>query len=106
MKKVRVAGVGAGYFAQFHLAGWKAIPEVEYVALCDADEAKARAYAERFGIPRVFRDAGLPVPTLVAALPRFATTCLVWAFVDGATGADLIDGGHASICPPYECDSC
>ena len=57
MKKLRVAGVGAGYFAQFHLAGWKAIPEVEHVALCDADETKARAYAERFGIPRVFTGA-------------------------------------------------
>jgi D-apiose dehydrogenase len=57
MERVRVAGVGAGYFSQFHLAGWKAIPEVEYVALCDRDETKARAYAERFGIPRVFADA-------------------------------------------------
>ncbi|MGE5791370.1 MAG: Gfo/Idh/MocA family protein, partial [Bacteroidota bacterium] len=56
MKKLRVAGVGAGYFAQFHLAGWQAIAEVDYVALCDRDEAKARAYAERFGIPRVFTD--------------------------------------------------
>ena len=57
MKRLKVAGVGAGYFSQFHLAGWKAIPEVEYVALCDRDEPKARAYAERFGIPRVFTDA-------------------------------------------------
>jgi predicted dehydrogenase len=58
MKRLRVAGVGAGYFAQFHLAGWKAIAEVDCVALCDRDEGKARAYAERFGIPRVFTDAG------------------------------------------------
>jgi D-apiose dehydrogenase len=57
MKRLKVAGVGAGYFSQFHLAGWTAIPEVEYVALCDRDEAKARARAERFGVPRVFTDA-------------------------------------------------
>ena len=57
MPKLRVAGVGAGYFSQFHLAGWKAIPEVEHVALCDRDEARARSLAERFGIPRVFTDA-------------------------------------------------
>jgi len=56
-RRLRVAGVGAGYFAQFHLAGWKAIPEAEVVALCDRDESRARAYAERFGIPRVFVDA-------------------------------------------------
>ena len=58
MAKLRVAGAGAGYFSQFHLAAWKAIPEVEYVALCDRDEAKARASADRFGVPRVFTDAG------------------------------------------------
>jgi predicted dehydrogenase len=58
MAKLRVAGVGAGYFSQFHLAGWKAIPEVEVVALCDRDEAKARAHAQRFGIAKVFTDAG------------------------------------------------
>jgi predicted dehydrogenase len=57
MAKLRVAGVGAGYFSQFHLAGWKAIPEAEVVALCDCDEARARAHAERFGIPSVFTDA-------------------------------------------------
>jgi predicted dehydrogenase len=57
MPKLRVAGVGAGYFSQFHLAGWKAIPEVEVVALCDRDEAKARAQAQRFGIAKVFTDA-------------------------------------------------
>jgi predicted dehydrogenase len=57
MPKLRVAGVGAGYFSQFHLAGWKAIPEVEVVALCDRDEAKAQAQAQRFGIAKVFTDA-------------------------------------------------
>jgi predicted dehydrogenase len=64
MRKLRVAGVGAGYFSQFHLAGWKAIPEVDYVALCDRDEAKARACAERLGIPRVFTDAAEMLDTV------------------------------------------
>jgi predicted dehydrogenase len=52
--RLRVAGAGAGYFSQFHLEGWRAIPEADYVALCDSDEAKARALAQRFGIARVF----------------------------------------------------
>jgi predicted dehydrogenase len=55
--KLRVAGVGAGYFSQFHLAGWKAISEVDYVAICDRDAARARACAEHFGVPNVFTDA-------------------------------------------------
>jgi predicted dehydrogenase len=54
---LRVAGVGAGYFSQFHVEGWTTLPGVEYVALCDADEGKAHALANRFGVPRFYSDA-------------------------------------------------
>lgn len=37
MKRLLVAGVGAGYFSQFHLQGWRSIPEVELVGWCDKD---------------------------------------------------------------------
>lgn len=40
MKRLRVAGVGAGYFSQFHLQGWRALPEVELVGWCDREPAK------------------------------------------------------------------
>jgi predicted dehydrogenase len=73
MAKLRVAGVGAGYFAQFHLAGWQAIDEVELVALCDHDEPKARAYAERFGIPRVFADAAAMLDAVEPGLVDIVT---------------------------------
>lgn len=54
MKPLRVAVAGAGYFCQFQLDGWRRIPGVELVAICNRDEAKAHALAARFGIPRVF----------------------------------------------------
>jgi D-apiose dehydrogenase len=56
-RRLRVAGVGAGYFAQFHLEGWRGIDAVDYVGLCDADRGKAEALAARFGIREVFADA-------------------------------------------------
>lgn len=56
MAKLRVAVAGAGYFTQFQLDGWKRMPEVELAAICNRDQAKARALAERFGIPRVYGD--------------------------------------------------
>jgi predicted dehydrogenase len=56
MKKLRVAVAGAGYFTQFQLDGWKRMPEVELAAICNRDQAKARALAERFGIPNVYGD--------------------------------------------------
>ena len=48
MKRLRVAGVGAGYFSQFHLQGWRSIPEVELVGWCDKDVTRVKgmpAYA-------------------------------------------------------------
>jgi D-apiose dehydrogenase len=43
MKRLRVAGVGAGYFSQFHLAGWHAIEEIELAAWCDRDPSKVKS---------------------------------------------------------------
>jgi D-apiose dehydrogenase len=53
-----VAVAGAGYISQFHLAGWKDLPQVEVVAVCDPAVEKARSRAERFGVPRVYADFG------------------------------------------------
>jgi predicted dehydrogenase len=51
------AVIGCGYFAQNHLHGWKEIEDVEIVAVCDLDEAKARQTAGQFSIPLVFTNA-------------------------------------------------
>ena len=45
MKRLRVAGIGAGYFSQFHLQGWRAIPEVELVGWCDREVSKVKDLA-------------------------------------------------------------
>jgi predicted dehydrogenase len=50
----RIAVVGAGYFSQFHLEGWAGLAGAEVVGLCDADAAKVKAQAQRFGIPSTF----------------------------------------------------
>ena len=43
MSRLRVAGVGAGYFSQFHLAGWRALADdVELVGWCDRDVANVK----------------------------------------------------------------
>lgn len=54
MKTLRVAVAGAGYFAQFHLDGWRRIPGVELVGVCDLEKARAEALATRFSVPRAF----------------------------------------------------
>ena len=45
----RFALIGCGFFAQNHLHAWAEIPEVELIAVCDIDPAKAAAAAAEFG---------------------------------------------------------
>lgn len=94
MAPVRVAGIGAGYFSRFHLEGWKGVDDVELVAWCDVDPAKASQAARAHGIERIFTDAArmldevrpnlvdivTPPPThralaTLAAHRRIATIC-------------------------------
>jgi predicted dehydrogenase len=54
--KWRLAMAGAGNISQFHLTAWTRRPDVEVVAICDPDPARARDRAARFGIPSTFAD--------------------------------------------------
>jgi predicted dehydrogenase len=72
--KVRLAIVGCGAVAQIHhLPAIAASERVEAAVLVDADEKRARALAERFGVPEVATDiSALPgkVEAAVVALPN------------------------------------
>ncbi len=61
----RIAVVGAGYFAQFHVQGWQAAG-AKVVAICDTDSAKARAMADRFSIEHAFSDAAAMISEVAA----------------------------------------
>ena len=52
---VRVAVVGAGYFAQFHQEAWARLPGTKLVGIADLDREKAANAAAKFGVP-VFSD--------------------------------------------------
>ena len=82
----RIAVVGAGYFATFHLEAWRAC-RAEVLALCDIDMPRCEALATRFGIPRTFSDAAQMLddlrPTLVdVVLPPAAQRSAVMAALD------------------------
>lgn len=55
---MRGALIGCGFFAQNHLNAWRDLrgEGVEIVAVCDIDPAKAKAAAEKFGIPGIYAD--------------------------------------------------
>jgi predicted dehydrogenase len=56
-ERVRVGLLGLGRIADLQCLGYREHPRAELLAVCDADEARARARAEAWGVPRVYRDA-------------------------------------------------
>jgi len=59
MERTALGVVGCGFFAQNHLHAWMDLAPkgVDIVAVCDVDEAKARATADKFGVKRWYKDA-------------------------------------------------
>ena len=56
-QRLRGTVIGCGFFAENHFNAWATIPDVELVAVCDLDPAKAESAAERFGATRHYTDA-------------------------------------------------
>jgi len=50
-KKLRVGIIGTGWIAEAHVQSYKNMPDVEVVALADIIPGKAKAFAERWGVP-------------------------------------------------------
>lgn len=55
-ERLRIGFAGAGAISQYHLAAWSEMPDAQVIAICDIDEAKARAKAQAFDIPNVYTD--------------------------------------------------
>ena len=58
-ERISVGVVGCGFFAQNHLHSWHDLKSrgVDLVAVCDVDGAKAKAAADKFGVPHWCTDA-------------------------------------------------
>lgn len=58
-RRARIAVIGAGWWSTTaHLPALQAHLDAELTALCDADEGRLRAAAERFAVPSVYTDVG------------------------------------------------
>jgi len=56
IRKLRFAFFGAGFFARFQMAAWRELDGAECVALFNRTRVKGEAFAEEFGIPKVYDD--------------------------------------------------
>lgn len=81
---MKVAGVGAGYFAQFHYAAWAKIPGVDLVGACDHDPAKARGTgATPFTSLQHMLDATAPDILDIITPPHGHADCIKTAIAAG-----------------------
>lgn len=70
---LRVALVGCGFFGRFQAEAWARIEDATLVALADVDMARARALADRLGVPEVHRDVGAMLAAVHPDLLDIAT---------------------------------
>ncbi|MGI9414560.1 MAG: Gfo/Idh/MocA family protein, partial [Hyphomicrobiales bacterium] len=56
--RLRVAGVGAGFFSDFQYDAWARMPGVELAAVCDLDAERAAAMAARHGAGASYTELG------------------------------------------------
>ena len=56
-QRLRGTVIGCGFFAENHLNAWATIKDVELVAVCDLDPAKAEGAKQRFGAGQAYTDA-------------------------------------------------
>lgn len=95
MAKTRVGIIGCGGISTLHMSGYLNQPKLcEVVACCDIDEAKLKAYAERYNIPHTYTDYN----EMMANEQLDAVSVTTWnAAHCGATIAAL-NGGANVIC--------
>jgi predicted dehydrogenase len=56
MKKIKVAIIGTGSISHFHASAYKKLSQVDMVAVCDINKARAEEFAKKYNIPQVFTD--------------------------------------------------
>ncbi len=101
-ERVRLATVGAGYFARFHYEAWRRIPEASLVAICDRDPAAAEAVAADFDGARVFADFETMLDTVQPDLVDIITPPPTHAdFVAAAAKRGIVAICQKPFCPDF-----
>src|SRR5258708_655908 len=90
----KIAFAGAGMISWYHLTAWRKLGErVRLVAICDPDDAHAKARADEFSIAKTYRDrdamlAAEALDTLDVASPR--ETHAAWIEAAASRGIDVL----------------
>ena len=96
----RVGIVGCGAISRNHLEAFAALPETTVVAVCDVDLDRARATAERWGIPQAFAS----VEELLAAGVDIVSVCTPHPTHEAVVLAAAAAGAHVVCEKPIAID--
>ena len=96
MKKMKIGIVGSGSIAQVHADALSFFPQgAEIVAIADLDTMRAKSFAERNHVPRVFETHS----EMLKAAPELEVILLaVPNFLHAAIGLDALRAGKHIIC--------
>jgi len=94
MAKLRVGMIGAGNIANTHLERYAKNNNAEVVAICDIDEAKCNATADKFGIPNRYNS----VEAMLKAEKLDAADVCVWNCAHAECSIAALNAGLNVMC--------
>lgn len=94
MGKIKVGIIGTGGISHFHMRGYKGIPDVDVVAVCDIDENKVKAYAAQYNVPKYYTDYN----EMMANEQLDAVSVTTWNAAHKGAAIAALNGGANVIC--------
>src|ERR1700719_4750213 len=88
-RRISVGFLGTGYIADWHATALRTVKGAGLAAVCDRDLGRARAFAARYGITRVYDSLG----TMLKEGGLGAIHVLVPPELHAQTAREIIDAG-------------
>ncbi|TDF93024.1 Gfo/Idh/MocA family protein [Paenibacillus piri] len=101
MNKLKVGVIGSGSISTMHLDLYANNPEVELVAICDMNRARAEEKAAKYAIPHVYAD----VRELLANTEVEAVSICTWNNTHAEFSIAALDAGKHVLCEKPLCQT-
>ena len=98
-RKLKVGVIGAGSISGSHLQGYSVCADAELVAVCDLNEDRAKAAADKFGAARVYTD----YRELLANPEIEAVSVCTWNNTHGEISIAALEAGKHVLCEKPLC---
>ncbi|RXZ83517.1 gfo/Idh/MocA family oxidoreductase [Paenibacillaceae bacterium] len=99
MKRYKVGVVGAGSISHVHLEAYSKNPNVEIAAICDLNEERAKAAADKYSIPATYTD----YHQLLADPEIEAISVCTWNNSHGEISIAALEAGKNVLCEKPLC---